>query len=252
MLAAGAAVALLAAGGAALLAAHQAPGHRAPDAAASPTPANPLPANPVPSVSPPVQRAPSAPVPGKNSHAPRTHGPLAWLEVAGVGCPHDQDDGVLLGNAPTGPGWTTADGGWTGNGCDGGAVWTMNPNGNQPISSALTWKFIPALGVSQCTLAVFVPTQNALGTGNYAIFAGNSAGMRSIATILVDQAASAGQWITLGRYLVSGTSLEIQLAPAIGTASGPGQGAHGRNHVIGVAPGHNAAIAASAASARCG
>jgi hypothetical protein len=206
-------------------------------------------------------------MPGKHSRGSRTRGPLAWLEVAGVGCPHDQDDGVVIGNAPTGPGWATAGGGWTGNGCDGSTVWTMNPNGNQPISSTLTWEFIPASGVSQCTLAVFVPTQNAFGTGNYAIFTGNPAGSQNVATIPVNQAASAGQWITLGRYPVSGTSVEIQVAPATdpigppgplgppippGPPVPPGPAAHGLNHVTGVAPGHNAAIAASAASARCG
>jgi hypothetical protein len=233
-----AAVALLAAGGAVLLAGNQVPGQQ--------------------SASPPTRRAPSArpaPMPGKHSRTPRAlraHGPLPWLEVAGVGCPHDQDDGVVLDNAPAGPGWTTAGGGWTGNGCDGGTVWIMNPNGNQPGPSTLTWKFSPASGVSQCTLAVFVPTQNALGTGNYVIFTGNPAGSRNIAIIPVNQAASAGQWITLGRYPVSGTSVEIQVAPATGPVGPPGPGAHGRNHVTGVAPGHNAAIAASAASARCG
>jgi hypothetical protein len=128
----------------------------------------------------------------------------------------------------------------------------MNPNGNQPISSALTWKFSPAPGVSQCTLAVFVPRQNALGTGDYTISTGNPAVPRNIATIPVSQGASAGQWITLGRYPVSGTSVEIQVAPATGTVGIPGPGALGRNHIIGAAPGYQAAIAASAASARCG
>jgi len=194
--------------------------------------------------------------PGKHSRGSRTRGRLVWLEVAGVGCPHDQDAGIVIGNAPTGPGWATAGGGWTGNGCDGSTVWTMNPNGNQPISSTLTWKFIPASGVSQCTLAIFVPTQNAFGTGDYAIFTGNPAGSQNIATIPVNQAASAGQWITLGRYPVSGTSVEIQVAPATDPPGPPpGPAAHGVNQVTGVAPGHNAAIAASAASAasaRCG
>jgi hypothetical protein len=127
----------------------------------------------------------------------------------------------------------------------------MNPNGNQPVSSTLTWKFSLAPAVSQCTLAVFVPTQNALGTADYAIFTGNPAEPRNIAMIPVSQAASAGQWITLGRYPVSGISVKIQVAPSTGSAGTPGPGAHGRNHVTGVAPGHHAAIAASAASARC-
>jgi hypothetical protein len=253
--AAGAAVALLAVGGAVLLAANRMPAHRAPAVAA----ASPTPTSPVSTVSPPAQRTPSAglvPMPRKRSGA---RGPLAWLEMAGVGCPHDQDDGVVLVDAPTGPGWTVAGGGWTGNGCDGSAVWTMNPNGNQPVSSALTWKFSPTTGVSHCTLAVFVPTRNALGTGNYAIFTGDP-GPQSITTIPVDQAANAGQWITLGRYPVSGTSLEIQLTPATGTpgppgppgpAGQPGPPGLGRHHVTGVAPGYHAAIAASAASAHC-
>lgn len=204
--------------------------------------------------SPPAQRAPSAglaPAHRKHPHAPGAGCSKACLEVAGVGCPHDQDDGVVLGDSPTGPGWAAAGGGWAGNGCDGSAVWTMNPNGNQPTSSALTWEFSPDRGASQCTLAVFVPTQNALGTGDYAILTGNPAEPRNIAMIPVSQAVSAGQWITLGRYPVSGTSVEIQVAPAADTAGMPGPGAHGRNHVADVAPGYHAAIAASAASVRC-
>jgi helix-turn-helix protein len=255
---AGASAALLAVGGAALLVANQMSGHRATAVAG----ASPTPTSSVPGIGPSAQRAPFAPMPHRRSH---TRGPLPWLEVAGVGCPRAQDDGVVLGNAPAGPGWAAAGGGWTGNGCDGSAVWTMNPNGNQPISSTLTWEFSPASGASHCTLAVFVPTWNAFGTGDYAIFTGNLPEAQNIATIPVNQAASAGQWITLGRYPLSGTSLEIQLAPATGTPGPPGPagppgppgpgalgpGPLGRNHVTGVAPGYHAAIAASAASARC-
>ena len=53
-------------------------------------------------------------------------------EVAGVGCPGSENDGVSLTATSTGPGWTTAGGGWTGNGCDGSSVWTMDPNGTRP------------------------------------------------------------------------------------------------------------------------
>ena len=182
------------------------------------------------------------------SVVPRPQAAAARLEVAGIGCPRG---GVVVANAPTGPGWTPSDGGWTGDGCDGSAVWTMDPNGNQPVPSALTWKFGLTAGVSHCTLAVFVPTRNALGLGRYAVFAGAGTAAADIASVTVSQATAAGQWVTLGSYPVRGTSLEIQVAPAAGPAGAPGPGAHGHNHVTGQGPGQNSAIAASAAKAAC-
>lgn len=184
------------------------------------------------------------------THGTRPQRPSAALvEVTGIGCPRDS---VLLASAPAGPGWTASDGGWTGNGCDGSTVWTMDPNGNQPVSSVLTWKFGLSAGVSHCTVAVFVPTRNALGVGEYAVFAGDTATGSDIASVAVSQAAAAGQWVTLGSYPVRGTSLEVQVAPAAGTPGDPGPGAYGRDHDTGQGPGHNAAIAASAARAACG
>ena len=57
--------------------------------------------------------------------------------VVGVGCPASQDKGVTLTAARPGPPWTGAQGGWTGDGCDGASVWTMNPAG-KPAPSTLT------------------------------------------------------------------------------------------------------------------
>jgi len=128
-----------------------------------------------------------------------------------------------------------AGGGWTGNGCDGSTLWTMDPNGNQAAPSILTWAFSPAVGVSRCTLAVFVPTQNALGVSDYSVTIGPPATGRIVAAVLVRQAAASGQWLPLGTFPVSDSPLEITTAPAPGA---PG-------------PGHHGAIAASAASARC-
>ena len=126
----------------------------------------------------------------------------------------------------------------------------MDPNGNQPVPSALTWKFGLAAGVSHCTLAVFVPTVNALGVGEYAV----STGAAATVSVAVSQASAAGQWVTLGSYPVWGSSLQIQVAPAVGAAPAgdPGPGAHGHGHIAGQGPGHNSAIAASAAMAACG
>lgn len=169
--------------------------------------------------------------------------------MAGVGCPEDNDVAVVLANAPAGPRWTAAGGGWTGNGCDGSAVWTFNPNGNQPVPSTLTWKFVPAGGTSRCTLAVFVPEQNALGVSEYQIFSAAPAASRMIGTVRVWRSATAGQWVRLGSYLVSG-AFEIRLMPDMSPFAEPGPGTHGRHHVA-QAPGYNAAIAASAASATC-
>jgi hypothetical protein len=254
----GTVVALLAVGGVALLSWTHIARHTGP-AVAAPGPArskggwpnavtwSPVPrvsARGVPSASPTVPRSSARGVPGGSRLT-------QWQEVTGIGCPQDDNAGVSLSSAPTGPGWTMASGGWTGNGCDGSAVWTMNPNGNQPVPSALTWTFQPVAGLSRCTLAVFVPTQNSLGVGNYAIFTGSPAAPQNIATVSVSQSAAGGQWITLGSYPVSGTSVEIQVAPATSAPGEPGPGAHGRNHIVGQSPGHNAAVAASAASAQC-
>jgi transcriptional regulator with XRE-family HTH domain len=169
-------------------------------------------------------------------------------EVAGIGCPQGN---VVVANAPTGPGWTPSDGGWTGDGCDGSAVWTMDPNGNQPVPSTLTWEFGLTAGVSHCTLAVFVPTRKALGVGQYAVFADAGTTVADIASVAINQAAAAGQWVTLGSYPVQGTSLEIQVAPAASTAGTPGPGAHGHKHDTSKGADQNSAIAASAARAAC-
>jgi hypothetical protein len=186
----------------------------------------------------------------RHGHAASGHSRVQ-LDVAGVGCSADNDVAVVLADAPAGPGWTNASGGWTGNGCDGSAVRTFNPNGNQSIPSTLTWKFVPATGTSRCTLAVFVPAQNALGVSDYQIFSANAAPAASqmIATVRVWQGATAGQWVRLGSYPISG-AFEIRLTPDMSPLAEPGPGAHGRHHVA-QAPGSNAAIAASAASAAC-
>jgi len=113
----------------------------------------------------------------------------------------------------------------------------MNPNGNQPVSSTLTWFFVPAAKATSCTVAVFVPAQNALGVADYAI----SMGTAGIATVAVDQASAAGQWVTLGRYQVNASPLDVQISPDLATLTAAGSGR-----------GHNSAIAASAASATCG
>ena len=148
-------------------------------------------------------------------------------EVAGVGCPGSENDGVSLAAASTGPGWTTAGGGWSGNGCDGSSVWTMDPNGTSP--STLTWFFYPSMRASACRLAVFVPSQNALGVGSYQI----TAGPASLGTVSVDQAGSAGQWVTLGSYPATGGMLTVQLQPGTATltaASGGNGGGNGNGN----------------------
>jgi hypothetical protein len=124
-----------------------------------------------------------------------------------------------------------ATGGWTGNGCNGSTLWTMNPNGNQPANSVLTWEFGPLPGVKQCTLAVFIPTQNALGETDYSV----SADVVAMAAVLVDQGAEEGSWFSLGTFAASGAPPEITAEPVPG-ASGKG---------------HHSAVAASAARATC-
>ena len=176
----------------------------------------------------PVHQAASAlPVTPQSSPAATS------LEIAGVGCPSGGGT-VTFNNAPKGPGWTSAGGGWTGNGCDGSTLWTMDPNGKQPVPSTLTWSF-SAPGASRCTLAVYVPTQNAEGVSDYSVSVGPAAASQVVSAMPVSQSAMAGQWLTLGSFPVSGSQLEITTAPAPG-ASGPG---------------HHGAIAASAARAAC-
>lgn len=196
--------------------------------------------------------APGAPSPHRGPGGPGGRRTWAVLEVAGIGCPRSRADGVTVASAPAGPGWTLSDGGWTGDGCDGSTVWTMNPNGNQSITSALTWRFGLTAGVSYCTLAVFVPTRNAFGVGDYAVFADDAGTGMDLATVPVSQATAAGQWVTLGSYPVrGGASLEIEVVPAAVAPGDPGPGAHGRHHATGLGPGHQSAIAASAARAAC-
>ena len=202
----------------------------------------------------------------------------AGTEVAGVGCPGSHHAGVSLAAAATGPGWTTAGGGWTGNGCDGSSVWTTDPTGNQASPSTLTWFFYPSRPTSACRLAVFVPTQNALGVGSYQV----SAGTASLGTVSIDQAASAGQWVPLGSYPAAGGMLTVQLLPGAatltaatsgnggngnsgnsgsGNSQGGGQGGNGPGGngpgtgqptpTPSPASGRGAAVAASAARANC-
>jgi hypothetical protein len=231
-----AAVALLASGGVAIASFSHPGGHAGrPVPPVTPARSSAVPAPSAPSA--PARRAPSIPA-RRSPAAPPTapvRGPAAVsMKVIGVGCPSDGDDSVTFDNAPTGPGWTPAGGGWTGNGCDGSTLWTMDPNGNQPVPSTLTWRF-SAAGAARCTLAVFVPTLNALGISDYSVSAGPPEASQVVAAVPVRQSAAAGQWLTLGTFPVSGSSLEITTAPMPGT---PG-------------PGHHGAIAASAARAVC-
>jgi hypothetical protein len=184
--------------------------------------------------------------------------------VAGVGCPASQDKGVTVTAARPGPPWTAAQGGWTGNGCDGTSVWTMNPAGKQPSPSTLTWWFGALPGVSRCTLSVYVPTQNALGQAGYAVSTGYGS---SLGTVTIDQAANAGRWVDLGTFPATGSGYQVQLMPEVAelTAAGPaakGPGGPGPKPAPPgpkpappgpkpAPPGHNSAIAASAAAATC-
>lgn len=220
-----AAVAVLASGGSALAFLSQPAGHadRA-EPLLTPVRTRTLPAPPAPVRRPPP-RPPAAP-----GHRPAA----ASTKVVGVGCPSDHGDTVTFDNAPTGPGWMTAGGGWTGDGCDGSTLWTMDPNGNQPVPSTLTWRFSPT-GAARCTLAVFVPTLNALGVSDYSVSVGPPGASQVVATVPVRQSAEAGQWLTLGTFPLSGPLLEITTAPM---PAAPG-------------PGHHGAVAASAARAVC-
>jgi transcriptional regulator with XRE-family HTH domain len=243
-LAAAAAFVVLVAGGAAVLTLHPAAGHKhmtitmsaPPSTPATHAPATSTPAASRPVAAPrpaPVRRAAPSPAPTASSPGATATG----VEVTGYGCPQGAGAGLTLDAAATGPGWTPAGGGWTGNGCDGASVWTMDPNGGTP--SMLTWSFTPG-SARTCTLAVFVPAQNALGVADYTI----SSGPALLDATTVDQSTDTGQWVTLGTYSVSASPVEIQLSPDPATlaAAGPGPG-HGH--------GHNSAIAASAASATC-
>jgi hypothetical protein len=180
------------------------------------------------------------------------------LQVTGVGCPPSRDSGVTLTAAGPGRPWTAAQGGWTGNGCDGASVWTMNPAGKQPSPSTLTWWFGALPGVSRCTLSVYVPTQNALGEAGYAVSAGSGG---SLGTVTIDQAADAGYWVVLGTFPAAGSGYQIQLIPEVTelTAAGPAAKGPGNSaakpappgHNSPAPPGHNSAIAASAAATAC-
>lgn len=120
-----------------------------------------------------------------------------------------------------------AGGGWTGDGCDGRSVWTVDAAGAEAIPRTFTWFFHDAAIVSRCTVSVFVPGRGALGRARYAVFGGSGA---LLGTATVDQAAMAGRWIVLGSFPAS--QYEIQLMPGEATVGA-------------------AAIAASAAAVTC-
>jgi hypothetical protein len=171
-------------------------------------------------------------------------------QVTGVGCPASQDNGVTLTSARPGPPWTAAQGGWAGDGCDGSSVWAMNPAGKQPSPSTLTWWFGALSGVSRCTLSVYVPTQNALGQAGYALSTGSGS---SLGTVTVDQAADAGHWVVLGTFPAASSGYQIQLMPQVTalTAAGHAANGPGKPGAQPAPPGHNSAVAASAAAATC-
>jgi hypothetical protein len=71
-------------------------------------------------------------------------------------------------------------------------------------------------------------------------------GSTSFGSVTIDQAAVAGQWVTLGTFRVAGSAVEISLMPvasltALDDGPGPGRPPHG----------HNTAVAASAAAMTC-
>jgi hypothetical protein len=245
--------AVLAGAGLALLA--RPTGHDASRAAAPGSPATS--ASPGRAASPgrPARQAmpsPMAPTPSASQVAWRV---TPVTEVAGIGCPDGVGRDVSLDAAIVGLGWLPGGGGWTGDGCDGASAWTEGaPSPTGP--STLTWAFHPQPGASRCTLTVYVPTENALGEGDYAI--ATSSG--TLAVVPVDQAASSGQWITLGTYPVSGPAIVIQLAPRVApptpAATLPLPAARATSSapfgipVIGLGNGNP--VAASAAQATCG
>src|SRR5262249_14605867 len=116
--------------------------------------------------------------------------------------------------------------------------------------STLTWRF-NAAGATRCTLAVFVPTMNALGMSDYSVSVGPPATSRVVAAMPISQSAAAGQWLTLRTFLVSADSIEITAAPMPGGPGGPGHPGPGHPGPGHPGPGHNGAIAASAAGAFC-
>jgi hypothetical protein len=170
-------------------------------------------------------------------------------EIAGIGCPDGAAQDVTLDAAATGPGWIAAGGGWTGNGCDGSSAWTVATPVNLTSPASLTWSFHPAAGTSQCDLSIYVPTQNALGTGEYAI----STSSGPLATVQVDQPASSGLWITLGTYQVAGPAMTITFMPRAYTLAAaltlPGWPTPGTLPLSGIDGG--SPVAASAAQATC-
>jgi transcriptional regulator with XRE-family HTH domain len=172
------------------------------------------------------------------------------LQVTGVGCPASQDNGVTLTAAGPGRPWTAAQGGWAGNGCDGASVWTMNPARKQPSPSTLTWRFGALPAVSRCTLSVYVPTQNALGQAGYAVSTGLGS---SLSTVTIDQAADAGHWVVLGTFPAASSGYQIHLMPQVTelTAADPAAKGPGKPGAKPAPPGHNSAVAASAAAATC-
>lgn len=203
-----------------------APSGPATASAGEPTPGPASPTAPAPPKASAPSTAPAPPKASATSTAPAPPAPVAGqatspaaggTEVAGIGCPDGLGLGVILDAAAIGPEWHLADGGWTGNGCDGMSAWTVDAPGPPVNPATLTWDFQPPAGTSQCALAVYVPTKHALGEADYAISSSSGA----LATMVVNQATGAGEWIALGTYPVAG-SVSIQFVPQGGAVTTAG------------------------------
>lgn len=92
-----------------------------------------------------------------------------------------------------------------------------------------------------------MPTQNALGQAGYAVSTGSGS---SLGTVTIDQAANAGRWVVLGTFPAVGSGYQIQLMPEVTELAAAPKGP-GKSAAKPAPPGHNSAIAASAAAINC-
>jgi hypothetical protein len=131
--------------------------------------------------------------------------------VAGARC---EKEGVAAepdSKAPNG-GWHKITGGWSGNGCDGSAQWTVTTGEVDFWDTTYAWKFRPG-GAPTCAISVYVPdTPYAAGTAYYDFFGDSNEWKDRRGTATVDQATHRGQWVDLGTYHTPDKILQVVFA----------------------------------------
>ena len=126
----------------------------------------------------------------------------AWSRITGPGCPPDTDGAQV----DVDKGWTLADGGWTGGGCNGTSVMTALSNSATWWNLTVGWAFEPhgSSTPATCELSVYIPdSPDASGTATYVVLGKNIDNLPPLPDLTrrqVQQAGHRGSWVSLGTF----------------------------------------------------